>query len=94
MSSLFRSLTVASAFIASLALSPAARADVALLIHGYLGDANSWRAAGVEPVLDAAGWRKRGVWLATPQGTQLFGEVASDVPSSTTPSACLPRHRS
>ncbi|MGF1645214.1 MAG: esterase/lipase family protein [Thiotrichales bacterium] len=62
--------------------SPQARADVALLIHGYLGSGDTWRVAGVEQTLSAGGWGKAGTWVAQPQGPQLFAEqaaIASDV---------------
>jgi pimeloyl-ACP methyl ester carboxylesterase len=37
--------------------SAAARADVAVLVHGYLGTAYSWDQSGVNAVLAAHGWR-------------------------------------
>ncbi len=60
--------------LVTLAVAPwsALQADVALLIHGYLGDADSWRVAGVEQSLSAGGWEKAGVWVARPQGPQLY----------------------
>lgn len=40
-----------------LAASGAARADVAVLVHGYLGGAHSWDSSGVNAVLAANGWQ-------------------------------------
>ncbi len=52
--------------LALLLLSSAARADVAVLVHGYLGSAASWETSGVSQALERQGWRRAGV--ATPQG--------------------------
>lgn len=38
-----------------------ARADVALLVHGYLGNAGSWEASGVNAALAANGWQRAGI---------------------------------
>jgi pimeloyl-ACP methyl ester carboxylesterase len=38
-----------------------ARADVAVLVHGYLGDAASWEVSGVGTALAANGWQRAGV---------------------------------
>lgn len=37
--------------------STAARAEVAVLVHGYLGSAHSWDTSGVNAVLASHGWR-------------------------------------
>jgi pimeloyl-ACP methyl ester carboxylesterase len=47
-------------FLAGLLLllgAATARADVAVLVHGYLGTAHSWDSSGVNAVLAAHGWR-------------------------------------
>jgi pimeloyl-ACP methyl ester carboxylesterase len=47
-------------FLASLMLlggAAAARADVAVLVHGYLGTPWSWDSSGVNAVLASQGWR-------------------------------------
>ena len=49
-----------------LLFSTAVRADVAVLIHGYLGSASSWDFSGVTSALERNGWQRAGV--ATPQG--------------------------
>ncbi len=40
-----------------LVASAAARADVAVLVHGYLSSAHSWDSSGVNAVLAANGWQ-------------------------------------
>ncbi len=42
---------------------PAARADVMILVHGYLGNAQTWDFNGVMPVLESNGWRRGGYLL-------------------------------
>ena len=53
----FRTLLAAFA----LAASATARADVALLAHGYLGDAASWESSGVIAELALGGWQYAGI---------------------------------
>lgn len=47
-------------FLYLLIISTGAQAQVLVLIHGYLGQGGSWRAAGVTHVLDRAGWEDGG----------------------------------
>lgn len=42
-------------------LTQGVRADVALLVHGYLGNAGSWEFSGVNAVLADNGWQNAGV---------------------------------
>ena len=49
-----------------------AHADVMLLIHGYLGDANSWEKSGINNELHQQGWKRAGVFQGSSQGPQLF----------------------
>ncbi len=42
------------------------RADVLVLVHGYMSDASSWDANGVNQVLAANGWQPAGVLTAVP----------------------------
>ena len=42
-------------------LSSTAQADVAVLVHGYLGSATSWDRSGVSQALEHNGWRRAGV---------------------------------
>lgn len=44
----------------------AANADVAVLVHGYLGSASSWDFSGVTQALEGNGWQRAGI--ATPRG--------------------------
>jgi len=44
------------------------RADVAVLVHGYMSDARTWDASGVNQVLAGNGWQPVGVLTATPTG--------------------------
>jgi hypothetical protein len=71
----------------------ALRADVLVLIHGYLSSAQSWDASGITAVLEHAGWHRAGVFVAGPAGLRLAsvqGGPAKRFMSSTSP----PRHRS
>lgn len=72
-------------------LSLPARADVVVLIHGYLGDARNWDESGITGILQQHGWQRAGVYEAGPAGVQLFpapGRTAqrkyylADLPSS------------
>ncbi len=47
-------------------VSFSARADVAVLVHGYLGSAASWERSGITAVLSQQGWQPSGVM--TPRG--------------------------
>ena len=53
-------------------LSLAARADVLVLVHGYLGGVQSWDRSGITPILQQHDWRRAGSWVAGPAGIQLF----------------------
>lgn len=55
-----------------------ASASVLLLVHGYLGDGQSFHRAGVIPALESAGWRYAGDWRAAANGhPQRVGPDAS-----------------
>lgn len=62
-------LIVAAWFL--LAGSMPLQADVAVLVHGYLGSANSWESSGVNAVLVADGWKRAGVLRADAYGVEL-----------------------
>lgn len=55
-----------------LGLSQLVQADILVLIHGYLGDANSWERTGINSTLDANGWKRAGLYMGSAQGPQLF----------------------
>lgn len=46
--------------------SLAARADVLILVHGYLGSADSWEVSGINTLLDANGWKRGGLITSAP----------------------------
>lgn len=48
-----------------------ARAEVAVLVHGYLGSAASWEFSGVNAALHAHGWQPAGVIIPGPSGPLL-----------------------
>jgi len=50
--------------------SAAGRADVLVLVHGYLSGAQSWDASGITGVLQQHGWQRAGVYVAGPAGIQ------------------------
>jgi pimeloyl-ACP methyl ester carboxylesterase len=52
--------------LAMLLLSTAVQADVAILVHGYLGSSTSWETSGITHALERQGWRRAGV--VTPRG--------------------------
>ena len=56
-------------------LAQSARADVLVLIHGYLGGAYSWDESGVTAVLQQHDWQRAGVYVAGPAGVQLIPAV-------------------
>jgi pimeloyl-ACP methyl ester carboxylesterase len=43
-----------------------ARADILVLVHGYLGSADSWEASGINSLLDANGWKRGGLITSAP----------------------------
>lgn len=44
------------------------RADVLVLVHGYMADARSWDVSGVNQALAVSGWQPAGVLTAAPGG--------------------------
>ena len=48
------------------------RADVVVLIHGYLNGARGWDDSGITGILQQHGWQRAGVYEAGPGGIQLF----------------------
>ncbi len=49
-----------------------ARADVAVLVHGYLGNAASWEYSGVNAALEGGGWPRAGVVVMGPGGPRII----------------------
>jgi len=66
--------------LAALLLPQLARADALVLVHGYLGDANSWFSSGVAQGLQKAGWHFGGNLTASRQGIGVQGGQASAGP--------------
>ena len=58
-------------FLVTGLLTLSARADVLVLIHGYLGGAYSWDESGVTAVLQQHDWQHAGIYVAGPAGVQL-----------------------
>jgi len=54
------------------------RADALVLVHGYLGDANSWFSSGVANGLRRAGWHFGGTLASGRQGVTVRGGEAGD----------------
>lgn len=52
-------------------LSTPLKADIAVLVHGYLGSPNSWEMSGINKHLQAAGWQKAGIVFDSPSGSML-----------------------
>jgi pimeloyl-ACP methyl ester carboxylesterase len=46
--------------------SISARADVMVLVHGYLASADSWELSGINSLLDANGWKRGGLITSAP----------------------------
>ncbi|MCB1521700.1 MAG: alpha/beta fold hydrolase [Hyphomicrobiaceae bacterium] len=64
-----RGLAVAACVLPALAMAGAtARADVLVLVQGYLGSAHSFRASGVADALSRRGWRDGGHLLIAADG--------------------------
>lgn len=42
------------------------RADVMVLVHGYLAGADSWEASGINSLLEANGWKRGGLITSAP----------------------------
>ncbi len=55
-----------------LLLSTSACADVMLLIHGYLGNADSWEKSGINSELNQNDWARAGMFRGSPQGPALY----------------------
>lgn len=68
MISLFKILLLSFA----LSISNALRADVLVLVHGYLSNAQTWESSGINPILDQNGWKRVGMFVAGPHGPQLL----------------------
>jgi triacylglycerol lipase len=66
-----------------------ARADIVVLIHGYLGTPMSWESAGINRVLHENGWKRAGVVFENHQGVML-SKMAETVDNNPVYSVRLP----
>jgi pimeloyl-ACP methyl ester carboxylesterase len=57
--------------VASL-FSLTARADVLVLVHGYLAGVQSWDMSGITAILQQHNWQRAGTYVASPAGIQLI----------------------
>jgi len=48
-----------------------AHAEVLVLVHGYLGGADTWDRTGITTILQQQGWTRAGMYFAGPAGVQL-----------------------
>lgn len=53
------------------------RAEVLLLVHGYLGGAYSWDNSGITTLLQQRDWQRAGVYVADPAGFRLVPAAGS-----------------
>jgi pimeloyl-ACP methyl ester carboxylesterase len=51
--------------------SAAVKADIVVLVHGYLGSPNSWQNSRINHQLQAGGWQKAGIVFQTRSGAML-----------------------
>ncbi|MCG8427787.1 MAG: alpha/beta fold hydrolase [Chromatiales bacterium] len=58
--------------------SATAKADVLVLVHGYLGSGHSWEQSGVNAVLEQNGWIRAGLLFSGPQGIQIIPVAGGD----------------
>ncbi len=59
-------------FILLLLFTVNVRADVLVLVHGYLASPSSWEQSGINKILEADNWNRGGQFINTPAGIQLF----------------------
>lgn len=66
-----KGLTTLLILVASL-FSVTVRADVLVLVHGYLAGVQSWDLSGITPILQQYDWQRAGTYVAGPAGIQLI----------------------
>lgn len=66
-----KKLMVAILMLAPGLFSSAVRADVMVLVHGYLSSAHDWDNSGITTVLGRHGWERAGMYVAGPAGIRL-----------------------
>jgi triacylglycerol lipase len=68
MKTIIKGRLLAALLLLLLTWSSAAPAAVMVLVHGYLGDGQSFHRSGVVGALESAGWRYAGDWRPSPDG--------------------------
>jgi pimeloyl-ACP methyl ester carboxylesterase len=61
-----RSIITFLVFIVISIASVTTKADILVLVHGYLGSADSWELSGINQVLEANGWERGGLMSSSP----------------------------
>lgn len=72
-----RRILVLLSILSAVLFAPAARAEVVLLVHGYLGDALTWERSGVNGILASNGWQRAGIIVPGIGGPLLPPPVAA-----------------
>jgi pimeloyl-ACP methyl ester carboxylesterase len=79
------------AMVLLLVLAGPGQADVALLVHGYASDAQTWELSGVNRELEARGWARAGILTPAPGAVHVVaapgGQVANKSYSVNLPAA-------
>jgi len=73
MSALKHLVGLLSLLLMSVLAPQTVRADALVLVHGYLGDANSWFSSGVAAGLRRGGWQFGGTLVSGQQGVSVRG---------------------
>lgn len=73
-------------FLFLLLIPHQASADVALLVHGYLGGASSWEKSSINHILSLNGWKHQGTLLSALPGLVITSN------STNTTNAALPKN--
>lgn len=81
--------TIRSFILLLLLTSIPAHADIMLLVHGYLGDADSWEKSGINDELALNGWARGGMFRGGPTGPQLYLPAQNSAPATDTPAENL-----
>ena len=65
-------------FIGLSCFSFTVKADVLVLIHGYLASAESWEVSGINNILNANGWKRGGLITSMPASSQFYQAPGKD----------------
>ncbi|MBF0096384.1 MAG: alpha/beta hydrolase [Magnetococcales bacterium] len=64
--------SIIGVLFALLSIVPSARADVLVLVHGYLSSAATWESSGITSQLEQNQWYRAGILLTGPSGVQMM----------------------